>query len=118
MDPGLEEGRRLKEEQLQCGFIAQEVEAAATNIGFDFYGVDKPQSDKYLYGLRYAQFVVPLVKAVQELAAQNTQLVKDTEGQQKMIAGQNKTIEKLKQDNNRLQARIEKIERRINEMEK
>ena len=45
---------------------AQEVEAAATVTGFDFSGVDKPQNETGLYGLRYAEFVVPLVKAVQE----------------------------------------------------
>lgn len=48
------------------GFIAQEVEAAADKAGFDFSGVHKPQSDKDIYGLDYAEFVVPLVKAVQE----------------------------------------------------
>ena len=48
------------------GFIAQEVEAAAQNIGFQFSGVDIPQSEHGCYGLRYGEFVVPLVKAVQE----------------------------------------------------
>jgi trimeric autotransporter adhesin len=48
------------------GFLAQEVEAAAQKIGYDFSGVDKPQNDKGVYGLRYATFVVPLVKATQE----------------------------------------------------
>jgi len=33
--------------------------------------VDAPKNDKDLYGLRYAEFVVPLVKAVQELSKQN-----------------------------------------------
>jgi hypothetical protein len=36
-------------------------------LGFDFSGVEKPKNEKDLYGLRYAEFVVPLVKAVQEL---------------------------------------------------
>jgi hypothetical protein len=49
------------------GFIAQEVEAAAQKIGFNFSGVDAPKNDKDYYGLRYSEFVVPLVKAVQEL---------------------------------------------------
>mgnify|MGYP006248978093 FL=1 len=48
------------------GFIAQEVEAAAEEAGYDFSGVDKPKNNKDFYGLRYAEFVVPLVKAVQE----------------------------------------------------
>ena len=33
--------------------------------------MDKPQNEQSLYGLRYAEFVVPLVKAVQELTAVN-----------------------------------------------
>ncbi len=48
------------------GFVAQEVEAAAKAVGYDFSGVDAPQNKGGLYGLRYAEFVVPLVKAVQE----------------------------------------------------
>jgi hypothetical protein len=48
------------------GFIAQEVEQAANMIGYDFSGVDAPKNDKDLYALRYAEFVIPLVKAVQE----------------------------------------------------
>lgn len=51
------------------GFIAQEVEAASRSLGYDFSGVDRPASDEGLYGLRYAEFVVPLVKAVQEQQA-------------------------------------------------
>jgi hypothetical protein len=60
---------------LRTGFIAQEVEAAAMSIGFDFSGVDAPKHDKDIYGLRYAEFVVPLVKAVQDLSAQNELLL-------------------------------------------
>jgi len=50
----------------RSGFIAQEVEATAESLGYDFSGVDAPKNDKDFYGLRYAAFVVPLVKAVQE----------------------------------------------------
>ncbi len=52
--------------ELQSGFIAQEVEAAANSIGYKFSGVVKPQTDNDFYSLRYSDFVVPLVKAVQE----------------------------------------------------
>ncbi|MFT6338836.1 MAG: hypothetical protein ACJATI_005615, partial [Halioglobus sp.] len=55
-----------KYEILQTGFIAQEVEQAAIDIAFNFNGVDKPKSSNGYYGLRYSEFVVPLVKAVQE----------------------------------------------------
>jgi hypothetical protein len=53
---------------LQTGFIAQEVEEAAEGIGYPFSGVYTPKNDDDLYGLKYAEFVVPLVKAVQELS--------------------------------------------------
>jgi hypothetical protein len=53
--------------EVQSGFIAQEVETVAHAAGYDFHGVDKPQNEASFYGLRYAEFVVPLVKAVQEL---------------------------------------------------
>jgi len=48
------------------GFIGQEVEAAAREVGYDFSGVVPPQNEQDHYSLRYAEFVVPLVKAVQE----------------------------------------------------
>jgi hypothetical protein len=56
------------------GFVAQDVEAAAKKLNYDFSGVDKPKTKDGLYGLRYADFVVPLVKAVQELSKQNDEL--------------------------------------------
>ena len=48
------------------GFLAQEVEQTAREVGYDFSGVKIPTNDKTLYSLSYAEFVVPLVKAVQE----------------------------------------------------
>ncbi len=70
-----------KEQITYSGFIAQDVEIAANKLGYDFSGVDKPQNESSLYGLRYAEFVVPLVKAVQE--------------QQTIIDNQNKKIDEL-----------------------
>jgi hypothetical protein len=64
--------REAKEKQIQTGFIAQEVEAIAKSIGYDFSGVDVDETG--IYGLRYAEFVVPLVKAVQELSTQVNEL--------------------------------------------
>lgn len=65
------------------GFIAQEVEAAAKKVGYDFSGVTVPKNDNENYSISYDKFVVPLVKAVQE--------------QQAMIEEQRKEIETLKQ---------------------
>lgn len=51
----------------QTGFVAQEVEAIVKKTGYVFHGVEAPQSESDHYSIRYAEFVVPLVKAVQEL---------------------------------------------------
>lgn len=59
-----------KETILQTGFIAQEVEEAANRLGYNFSGVDAPKNKTDYYGLRYAEFVVPLTKAVQEQQTQ------------------------------------------------
>jgi len=83
IDPAIyqldKEAREAKEKIVYTGFIAQDVERAAQSIGFDFSGVDAPANEKSLYGLRYAEFVVPLVKAVQELSDQNTTLQNQVE---------------------------------------
>jgi hypothetical protein len=46
------------------GFIAQDVEQAAEAASYDFSGIDKSGD---VMGLRYAEFVVPMVKGMQEL---------------------------------------------------
>ncbi len=61
--------RAAKQKQVQTGFVAQDVEKIAKSIGYDFSGVDVDEMG--IYGLRYAEFVVPLVKAVQELSEKN-----------------------------------------------
>ncbi|HLG36080.1 MAG TPA: tail fiber domain-containing protein, partial [Bacteroidia bacterium] len=76
--------RNEKSAIVYTGFIAQEVEQAAQQIGYNFSGVDAPKNDKDFYGLRYSQFVVPLVKAVQE--------------QHKMIEQQQQQIAELKKE--------------------
>lgn len=53
----------------QSGFIAQEVEQAAKEVGYDFNGVHVPADENDNYSLAYAQFVVPLVKGMQEQQA-------------------------------------------------
>ncbi len=50
----------------RTGFIAQEVESAAKDAGYNFSGISSPENDKEYYSLSYESFVVPLVKAVQE----------------------------------------------------
>lgn len=62
----LRDAEQLKSKEVQTGFIAQEVEIAANAVGFDFHGIVKPYDANGTYALRYAEFVVPLVKAMQE----------------------------------------------------
>lgn len=76
------------------GFIAQDVEAAAKKINYDFSGVDYSGE---IMGLRYSEFVVPLVKAVQELSERN---------------------EKLETVNSNQSSEIETLEKRISKLEK
>ena len=75
-------------------------------LKFDFSGVDTPANENDHYGLRYATFVVPLVKAVQE--------------QQEIIETQQVNIENLKQKNVELEAKVsslKSLENRISELE-
>lgn len=71
------------------GFIAQDVEKAASEVGFQFSGVDKPKSETDHYGIRYSDFIPPVVKAIQE---------------------QQTEIEELKAENASLKQRLEAIE--------
>jgi hypothetical protein len=73
-DPSLAVLGYEKEKIVYTGFIAQEVEATARSLGYDFSGIDSPKNAEDFYGLRYSTFVVPLVKAVQEQQAQIEEL--------------------------------------------
>lgn len=66
--------RQEQSQVVHTGFVAQEVEAAAQKVGYDFSGVDKPKNKDDLYGLRYSEFVVPLVKGMQEQQAEIKEL--------------------------------------------
>lgn len=86
-----------KEKILYSGFIAQEVEKAANKIGYNFSGLYKPQNDKDVYGISYADFVVPLVKAVQELSKLNNDKDEKLEAQQKEIDELKLAVKQLQQ---------------------
>ncbi len=62
----VKKARDEKSAIIYSGFIAQEVEKTATGLGYEFSGVDAPKHDDDFYSLRYAEFVVPIVKAIQE----------------------------------------------------
>lgn len=84
--------RQAKAQIVHTGFVAQEVEKAAQQLNYNFSGVDAPKNVKDFYGLRYAEFVVPLVKAVQELDEKT------------------KEIDDLKKKNAELEERLKRIE--------
>lgn len=74
-----------KESVVYTGFVAQDVEKAAKSLNYDFSGVDAAKNSKDLYGLRYSDFVAPLVKAVQELSKMNDDKTNQINQQQKQI---------------------------------
>jgi hypothetical protein len=79
MQADKETSLKIAETKIQSGFIAQDVLKAAKAVGYDFDGVNKPQHDKDNYSIAYSQFVVPLVKAVQEQQAMIESLLKRIE---------------------------------------
>ena len=99
------------------GFIAQEVEQAANASGYDFSGFTAPRNDKELYTLSYEQFVVPLVKAVQELNAVNEaqKIINETlkatnEALKTSNEEMKQSLDELKMQNEELKQRMEKLE--------
>lgn len=69
----------------RTGFIAQEVESAAMESGYNFSGVNKPEDARAHYSLSYESFVVPLVKAVQEQQIQISKLNEQLKQQDEQI---------------------------------
>jgi hypothetical protein len=95
LDSAQWEGKNDIEKIRFSGFIAQEVEALANEIGYDFSGVDAPQNDKDVYGIRYSDFVVPMVKAIQE---------------------QQEVIDELRAENDALRSSLDTIEELLREL--
>ena len=58
------------------GFLAQDIEATCKKLGYDFDGlhIADPNNPTDNYSVAYSQFVMPLVKSVQELSAENAAL--------------------------------------------
>jgi hypothetical protein len=91
------EGKYDVEKLTQSGFIAQEVDSVARAIGYDFSGVEKPTAPGGLYGLKYGDFMMPVVKSIQE---------------------QQQTILNLKQENQALKSDNQKMIKQIAELQK
>ncbi len=117
--------RHEKTSILYSGFIAQEVEQAAKKIGYQFSGVDAPKNGTDFYGLRYAEFVVPLVKAVQELNEKVDRLQKEKDatsatGQdvQTIITKQQSQIDNQQAEIASLKALLSDMKNQINTLTK
>ncbi|TAL60917.1 MAG: hypothetical protein EPN85_06135 [Bacteroidetes bacterium] len=93
----------LSQRIMHTGFIAQEVEKAAKECGYySFDGVHVPVDDNDNYSVAYSQFVVPLVKAVQE--------------QQKIIDSGQPAIDKLQAENKKLKAEFDSTLKKLEEL--
>lgn len=90
-----EAGINAKEKIVYTGFVAQDVETAANNIGYDFSGLYKPQNDLDTYGLSYSDFVPSLVKADQELSEQNDSLQNTVNNLQQQLNDIKTTINQM-----------------------
>lgn len=62
------------------GLIAQEVKAAMDDLGIDDFAGYIHDEEADAYGLRYSEFVAPLIKAVQELRAEVNELREQVAG--------------------------------------
>ncbi|MFM9909729.1 MAG: tail fiber domain-containing protein [Chitinophagaceae bacterium] len=83
---------------LRTGFLAQDVEKVASELGYEFDGIHIPVNDKDHYSLAYSQFVMPIVKAMQEQQVMIETLKNKLELQEKRLATleTKKKIEQLK----------------------
>jgi len=103
--PAIDDASIKKKEQITyTGFVAQEVETSAQKAGYDFSGVHVPQSDKDFYGLSYGDFVVPLVKAVQELSNSKDSLISVIDSLKSAQANMQSQINTILQQLNNLKA--------------
>jgi hypothetical protein len=81
----------------QDGLIAQDVQKALKDLGLNFSGlVIDDDKDKTL-NLGYAEFVLPLINAVQELNQQNQELKKKDSETKATLDEMKAEIQKLKQ---------------------
>ena len=85
------------------GFLAQDVEKAAKASGWSFPGIDVPKNDNEVYSLRYSDFIMPIVKSVQE----QQEII---DNQNVLLTNQQIEIEKLKDQLIKMQQEIYKLE--------
>ncbi len=89
------EGKYEAEKRTFTGFIAQEVEQAAKECNYDFSGVLAPAKGRDYYNVGYSDFVMPLVKGMQEQQIQIEALKKQNEILQKQYETILKKLEEI-----------------------
>jgi hypothetical protein len=85
----------------RTGFIAQQVEAAAKQSGFEFSGINKPESQEDRYSLSYESFVVPLVKGMQEQQLFIRMLEEKVKSQEQLIQALSERLDRLEAKQNK-----------------
>jgi hypothetical protein len=83
-------------DNVYTGFIAQDVDKVLHDMNLTFSGITYPENETDFYSIRYAEFVVPLVNAVQE---------------------QNDLILDLKERNLQLEEKVSKLDKLEAELE-
>lgn len=96
--------------RIHSGFIAQEVEQAAQELGFKSSIVSSPSHEKDLYAVNYAEIVVPLVKAVQELSKHNDSLTTVNAAQDTVDSAFQNQVNQLVASNVSLQEQINSLQ--------
>jgi trimeric autotransporter adhesin len=78
----------------QTGLIAQELETALNQVGYNFSGLHKPQTEYDNYGIAYDNFIPVLIKALQELDAKAKAAEKTNDELKKQLLQENKELRK------------------------
>jgi len=88
------------ERETRIGFIAQDVQKAVEKSGFNFPGIDTPKNEHEVYTLRYVDFIMPMVKAIQEqqqtISKQQSQITELKALVEKMLLNQSENSDTVK----------------------
>lgn len=82
-----------QENIIYSGLIAQEVEKLLEEFDIDFSALVRPKNENDHYSIRYGEFVIPLINAVQEQQDQISELTQsNNELKQRLLELENKMI--------------------------
>jgi len=106
------------ERQLRTGFLAQDVEKIAKDLGYSFDGVHTPANKKDNYSIAYSQFIMPLVKGMQEQQLIIEKLSKQVEQSEipAIFGKQQIIIEQQKKDIDILKLQVEELSKAVKKL--